>query len=175
MTRRRVLALVLVLACALLAGGRRAAAQPDVAAERAFDRRWVVSMWAGAPAGIGYAVARTLGDAWRVRAAIGSPMLITGVGGAADLVRGVRVGRVTLWLGGTLAGYASDNCSWGGCGEYVSYLGAGPQAGLAVSTRFLGSTRLVADLGVGVAYAFSRTDNLARYQPLGGLHLGVGW
>jgi hypothetical protein len=146
-----------------------------VSRKAAFEQTWTVSLWTGAPAGVGYAVERTVADDWQLRATLGVPVFITGVGGSVEVVRGTRVGPVTLWLGGSVAGYASDNCSWGGCGEFVSFWGAGPLAGIQLSTGFIGRTRFVTDLGVGVAVAVERTDNLARFQPLGGLRLGVGW
>src|SRR5688572_27959298 len=111
------IALLVVLGSLAVAGRQATADELGIEQPPVFRERWVVSLWMGAPAGVGYSLARSVGDRWRVKAAVGTPMMINGVGGAADLVRGTRLGPVTLWLGATVAGYVSDNCSWGGCGE----------------------------------------------------------
>jgi hypothetical protein len=166
---------LLVLASLLLSARPAAAQEVGIDKRPVFRERWVVSMWMGAPAGAGYSVSRRFDGDWRLKAAVGTPVMITGVGGAVDLVRGVRLGPATVWLGATVAGFASDMCSWGGCGEPVAYVGAGPQVGVSFSRDFIRRSRLVADLGLGVAVTLDRTDNLAPLQPLGGLHVGIGW
>jgi hypothetical protein len=174
--RRIVVALVLVWA-PLSHADSASTESGSLVAERSvgFPARWTVAFWAGAPAGTGVAISRRLGQSWQIRTVFGTSLPITGVGANLGLVRGTRLGPITLWYGAEAVTYRSDNCSWGGCGKQMKYDGAGPMVGVQLALPSHKRLKFVADLGFGVARAFYRTDNLARYQPLGGLRLGLGW